>query len=951
MELILEPTHLHIGESLVCVQRGQCKFGGDCSLSYERSNNFRGRYQGHVRPRSEEAIISWAPVNGPSSPSGKYIDNIDPDDPEYQRQMRRPADVKEDVKQMQDRSRVSLVLNSEAFRKELEEIINEQISEGNDPTNLIALQQITDLLNQNNKSGQTYGGFGRGITSVIPIADIKGMETTKYTKQEKQLRCKVASLYRVVDLNGWSYGIYNHISARINQEHEHFLINPFGVLYSEVTASSLVKVDMQGETIDPGSTTLGINKAGFTLHSAIHQARPDIKCIIHLHTPEVIAVSTMKCGFLPLSQESLIVGDVSFHDYNGILVDQEERDALQRSLGPTNKVMFLRNHGVVTCGSTVEEAYHYAVNVMSACLTQTKAVPAGVDNLILVSEEIKKRTFQVGSQGGGGVDTGGRKWKPGELEFEAVMRQLDNVGYRTGYLYRLPAFKQEVRKEKSNSDVEIPPTCSSFTYIIDGDVEHSKYVSPLKLARDRQKQNYKAGWLVNSPNNYIRQEVEETGTQNPKKYSKGYRTGYLYRLPAFKQEVRKEKSNSDVEIPPTCSSFTYIIDGDVEHSKYVSPLKLARDRQKQNYKAGWLVNSPNNYIRQEVEETGTQNPKKYSKWIPEEDGSPNRKSTPIKIENPNQFAPQGSNPKEFKLKQKEIRKDYYEEKISAGPQSKILEGITWEEAKKLQDGDLSMVGDNVIVYGAASKGIIQRDQQHNVQVYKTQYAANPFDSINEEEIEKYKIEVENRGKGEPAVEEDLSPGPDGKLISTMERMHIIQQQQVDDTPEPKPEVEKPKPEVPVETKRQSSNTSRSEETTIDDVFQSNYPPVSPVSPTENKEKPPAVRRSSSNREPPRSPALIQELKEKSFERSKSERYGRDHVLNGDEKPSSPAKSDTLKSTDSASGGDTLEERSSKEGSPVKELPSPTKDKKKKKKFRMPSFSKNKKNKESKESTL
>ncbi|XP_063433804.1 gamma-adducin-like isoform X15 [Mytilus trossulus] len=765
--------------------------------------------------------MSAPQVNGPSSPSGKYIDNIDPDDPEYQRQMRRPADVKEDVKQMQDRSRVSLVLNSEAFRKELEEIINEQISEGNDPTNLIALQQITDLLNQNNKSSQQSGGFGRGLTSVIPIADIKGMETTKYTKQEKQLRCKVASLYRVVDLNGWSYGIYNHISARINQEHEHFLINPFGVLYSEVTASSLVKVDMQGETIDPGSTTLGINKAGFTLHSAIHQARPDIKCIIHLHTPEVVAVSTMKCGFLPLSQESLIVGDVSFHDYNGILVDQEERDALQRSLGPTNKVMFLRNHGVVTCGSTVEEAYHYAVNVMSACLTQTKAVPAGVDNLILVSEEIKKRTFQVGSQGGGGVDTGGRKWKTGELEFEAVMRQLDNVGYRTGYLYRLPQFKQEVRKEKNNSDVEIPPTCSSFTYIIDGDIEHSKYVSPLKLAKDRQKQNYKAGWLVNSPNNYVRQELEESGTQNPKK---------------------------------------------------------------------------------------------YSKWIPEEDGSPNRKSTQIKIENPNQFAPQGANPKEFKLKQKEIRKDYYEERISAGPQSKILEGITWEEAKKLQaegklDGDLSMVGDNVIVYGAASKGIIQRDQQHNVQVYKTQYAANPFDSINEEEIEKYKIEVENRGKGEPAVTEDLSPGPDGKLISTMERMHIIQQQQVE--PETKPEVEKPKQEVPVETKRQSSNTSRSEETTIDDVFQSNYPPVSPTSPTENK----------------------------------------DRVLNGDEKPSSPAKSDTLKSTDSASGGDTLEDRSSKEGSPVKELPSPSKDKKKKKKFRMPSFSKNKKNKESKESTL
>ena len=804
-------------------------------------------------------------VNGPSSPTGKYIDSIDPDDPEYQRQMRRPAEVKEDVKQMQDRSRVSLVLNSEAFRKELEEIIDEQLSTGNYPTSLLALQQITDLLLPNNRSGQSYGGLGRGLPSVIPITDIKGMEAAKYTKQEKQLRCKVASLYRIIDLNGWSYEIYNHISARINQEHEHFLINPFGVLYSEVTASSLVKVDMQGEIIDPGSTTLGINKAGFILHSAIHQARPDIKCIIHLHTPEAIAVSTMKCGFLPLSQESLIVGDVSYHDYNGILVDQEERDALQRNLGPTNKVMFLRNHGIVACGSTVEEAYHYAVNVMSACQTQTRAVPAGLDNLILIGEEIKKRTFQLGSQGGGGVDTGGRKWKSGELEFEAIMRQLDNVGYRTGYFYRHPVIKQEVKKEKTNSDVEIPPTSSSFTYYFDGDMEHSKYVSPLKMARDRQKQNYKAGWLVNSPNNYVKQEMEETGTQNPKK---------------------------------------------------------------------------------------------FSKWIPEADGSPNRKSTPIKIDNPNQFAPQGENPKEYKLKQKAIRKDYYEERISAGPQSKILEGITWEEAKQLQaegklDGDLSMVGDNVIVYGAASRGIIQRDQQHNVQVYKTQYAANPFDSINEDEIEQYKIDVENKGKGDTSLAEDLSPGPDGKLISTDERMQIIQQQQVESAPENKPEVEKPKPEVPIETKRQLSNTSHSEETTIEDVFQSNSPDSPVQTPTEQKEeKPPAVRRSSSNREPPRSPELIQELKQKNFERSKSERYGRDRVLNGDEKPSSPAKSDTLKSTDSASGGDTLDDRSSKEGSPVKELPSPSKDKqKKKKKFRMPSFSKTKKNKDSKESTL
>ncbi|XP_022288996.1 protein hu-li tai shao-like isoform X11 [Crassostrea virginica] len=758
-----------------------------------------------------------AHMNGPST--GKYIDTIDPDDPEYLKEMRRPAEVKEDVRQMHDRSRVSLILNSEAFRRELEEVVEEHIKSGPHPASLLALQQITDLLLPHSR-GQA-GLIGRGTAPVIPINDIKGTEGLGYSKGEKLLRCKLAACYRLVELNGWGHGIYNHITVRINQEQEHFLINPFGLTYGEITASSLVKVDMQGDVIEKGTTTLGINKAGFTLHSAIHQARPDLKCVIHLHTSAAVAVSTLKCGFLPMSQEALICGEVSYHEYNGILVDQEERDSLQRHLGPNNKIMFLRNHGVVACGATVEEAFHYAFNVMAACETQIKALPAGLDNIILVEDEVRRKTFSVGSQGGGGVDTSGKMWKTGELEFESLMRQLDNAGYRSGFVYRHPIIKAEVKRERCNDDVEIPPASSSFTYVFDGDYEHSKYMSPIKVAIERQKQHYKAGWL----------------------------------------------------------------------------------------------NSPNSYVKKEVEETGTTNPKKITKWIQE--GSPSNSGTPVKLENPNQFAPQGSDPREFKKKQKDIRKDYYEDKVTAGPQSRVLEGLTWEEAQKLQaegklagkyeDGTLSMAGDSVIVIGAASKGIIQRDQQHNVLVYKSQYQANPFENMTQDEIDRYKVEVEKKAKGEPVstpTEDSLEPGPDGKLISTEERMQIIQQQQQ------QPETTTPEKKASVEVTRnnRSSRSSRasSRETNVDDILNSSY-----GSPSNNK----------------------------------------DHKINGDEKTGSPSKSDTLKSTDSASGGETLEDRSSKEGSPTKDTPSPTKDKKKKKnKFRMPSFSKSKK-KESKESTI
>lgn len=188
--------------------------------------------------------------------------------------------------------------------------------------------------------------------------------------------------------------------ARISQEKEHFLINAFGLLYREVTAGSLVKVDMQGNIVDRGNTTLGVNKAGFILHAAVHAARPDIKCIIHTHVKSTVIVSqaslspvsftriytvphvtfyclqvgSMKQGLMPCSQTAILVGDVSYHNYQGLFVDEEEKETLARDLGPVNKVMFLRNHGVITCGVTVEEAWGLMERVIAACETQVRDV-------------------------------------------------------------------------------------------------------------------------------------------------------------------------------------------------------------------------------------------------------------------------------------------------------------------------------------------------------------------------------------------------------------------------------------------------------------------------------------------------------------------------------------------------------------------------------------------------
>ncbi|XP_018083661.1 alpha-adducin isoform X9 [Xenopus laevis] len=442
---------------------------------------------------SAEVVTTPPPTNPPHKE--KYFDRVDENSPEYLRERNMAPDLRQDFNMMEQKKRVSMILQSPAFCDELETLIQDQFKKGKNPTGLLALQQIADIMTTgvpNVYPSAPQGGMAAlnlSLGMVTPVNDLRGSDSIAYEKGEKLLRCKLAAFYRLADLFGWSQLIYNHITVRVNSEQEHFLIVPFGLLYSEVTASSLVKINLQGELVDRGSTNLGVNKAGFTLHSAIYAARPDVKCIVHIHTPAGAAVSAMKCGLLPLSPEALLLGEVAYHDYHGILVDEEEKVLIQKNLGPKSKVLILRNHGLVTMGETVEEAFYYIHNLMSACEIQvrTLASAGGPDNLVLLdpAKYKKSRSPEAPSGEGSGLHP---KWLVGEQEFEALMRMLDNLGYRTGYPYRCPALRE---KAKKYSDVEIPASVTGYSLGNDGG---SGTCSPLRHSFQKQ-QREKTKWL------------------------------------------------------------------------------------------------------------------------------------------------------------------------------------------------------------------------------------------------------------------------------------------------------------------------------------------------------------------------------------------------------------------------------------------------------------------------
>ena len=207
----------------------------------------------------------------------------------------------------------------------------------------------------------------------------------RVSQEEWQLRIDLAAAYQLAALYKWTDLIYTHFSARLIGQDE-FLINPYGLMFDEVTASNLVKIDHDGKVLDD-PTDSGYNAAGFVIHGCVHEARPEIGCVIHTHTRAGVAVSAMKCGLLPISQHAMRVQQqVTYHDYEGIALNMSERERMAKNLGRTSKAMILRNHGLLTLGATVPEAFELMYYLDCACQIQIDAMAGGLDNVLQMSK-------------------------------------------------------------------------------------------------------------------------------------------------------------------------------------------------------------------------------------------------------------------------------------------------------------------------------------------------------------------------------------------------------------------------------------------------------------------------------------------------------------------------------------------------------------------------------------
>ena len=207
----------------------------------------------------------------------------------------------------------------------------------------------------------------------------------RVSREEWQARVDLAAAYQLAAIFKWTDLIYTHFSARVPGS-EDFLINPYGLMFDEITASNLVRIDEHGKAVDD-PLGLGYNEAGFVIHGCVHAARPEINCVLHTHARAGVAVSAMKCGLLPISQHAMRVqAQCAYHDYEGIALDMDERERMARSLGAKSKVMILRNHGLLTLGETVREAFELMYYLDCACQIQVDAMAGGLENVTRMSE-------------------------------------------------------------------------------------------------------------------------------------------------------------------------------------------------------------------------------------------------------------------------------------------------------------------------------------------------------------------------------------------------------------------------------------------------------------------------------------------------------------------------------------------------------------------------------------
>ncbi|MFT5888932.1 MAG: ribulose-5-phosphate 4-epimerase/fuculose-1-phosphate aldolase [Zhongshania sp.] len=238
--------------------------------------------------------------------------------------------------------------------------------------------------------------------------------------EEWQLRVDLAAAYRLVAMYGWDDMVFTHISARVPGPEHHFLINPYGMMFEEITASSLVKIDLKGEKV--ADSPYPVNPAGFTIHSAIHQAREDAQCVMHTHSLNGVAVSTQRDGILPLSQQaSLVLASLAYHDYEGIALNEDEKPRLVANLAD-NTFLMLRNHGLLTVGANPADAFLAMYLLEATCMIQVRAL-AGNRELSLIAPSIIEANKEAGKIVTRGL-FGGLAW-PG------LLRKLDrqNPGY------------------------------------------------------------------------------------------------------------------------------------------------------------------------------------------------------------------------------------------------------------------------------------------------------------------------------------------------------------------------------------------------------------------------------------------------------------------------------------------------------------------------------------------
>lgn len=246
------------------------------------------------------------------------------------------------------------------------------------------------------------------------------------TPAEWQARVDLAACYRLVDLYGMSDMMANHISMRVPGEEGAFLINAYGMMYEEITASSLIKIDVEGNVLskpDFGELNYGINKAGYVIHSAVHAARHEVDCVIHTHSWASMAVSALECGLLPITQTAMRFLKIGYHDYQGVVLDEAEQASLLRDLGQ-GEALILRNHGALVVGRTVGEAFNWMHRLELSCRSQLAAMACN-SPFVQVPQAVLEETwnnYQPGTR------------RPyGQMEWPALLRKLDRLdpSYKT----------------------------------------------------------------------------------------------------------------------------------------------------------------------------------------------------------------------------------------------------------------------------------------------------------------------------------------------------------------------------------------------------------------------------------------------------------------------------------------------------------------------------------------